>query len=100
LSDREAAQLERLFKALGDRHRVKIVNLLAGSQDAICVCKLIPALGLAQATVSYHLKLLVDAGVVEREQRGRFGFYRIAPEAFDRLGEVVRQPTRDFASAL
>ena len=68
-----------MFKALADRHRVQILNLLAGADDAVCVCKLMPALGLAQPTVSYHLKLLVDAGLLERERRGRFSYYRLAP---------------------
>ena len=55
LSQDEAADLERLFKALADRHRVQIVNVLASAEDAVCVCALEPALGLAQPTVSYHL---------------------------------------------
>jgi ArsR family transcriptional regulator len=92
LSEREAAELERLFKALADRHRVQIVNLLAGAEDAVCVCKLEPALGLSQPTVSYHLKLLVEAGLLERERRGRFGYYRLSEGALDRLGELVRGP--------
>jgi ArsR family transcriptional regulator len=92
LSEGEAAELERLFKALADRHRVRILNLLAGAGDAVCVCKLMPALGLAQPTVSYHLKLLVEAGLLERERRGRFAYYRLAAGALDRLGELVRGP--------
>ena len=92
LTEVQAGELEQLFKALADRHRVRIVNLLAGSDDAVCVCKLMPALGLAQPTVSYHLKLLVDAGLLERERRGRFSYYRLAVGALDRLGELVRGP--------
>ena len=88
----QAVELERLFKALADRHRIRILNLLAGTEDPICVCKLMPALGLAQPTVSYHLKLLVDAGLIERERRGRFGYYRLAPSALERLGELVGGP--------
>jgi ArsR family transcriptional regulator len=92
LSDGQAAELERLFKALADRHRVRIVNLLASAEDAVCVCELEPALGLSQPTVSYHLKLLVEAGLLEREQRGRFGYYRLANGVLERLGELVRGP--------
>lgn len=92
LSERQAIELERLFKALADRHRVRILNLLAGTGDAVCVCKLMPALGLAQPTVSYHLKLLVEAGLLERERRGRFAYYRLTAGALDRLGELVRGP--------
>jgi ArsR family transcriptional regulator len=92
LTQAQAAELERVFKALADRHRVQIVNLLAHADDAVCVCKLMPALGLAQPTVSYHLKLLVDAGLLERERRGRFSYYRLVAGSLDRLGELVRGP--------
>ena len=92
LTRAQAVELEQLFKALADRHRVEILNLLAGVGDAVCVCKLVPALGLAQPTVSYHLKLLVDAGLLQRERRGRFSYYRLAAGALDRLGELVRGP--------
>jgi len=92
LTRAQAAELELLFKALADRHRVQILNLLAGADDAVCVCKLMPALGLAQPTVSYHLKMLVDAGLLERERRGRFSYYRLAAGSLDRLGELVRGP--------
>ena len=90
LSAAQAVELELLFKALADRNRVRILNLLASADEPVCVCKLEPALGLAQPTVSYHLKLLTKAGLLEREQRGRFGYYRLAPGALDQLGELVR----------
>ncbi|MGH3078597.1 MAG: ArsR/SmtB family transcription factor [Gaiellaceae bacterium] len=89
----EAAELERLFKALADRHRVRIVNMLAGAGEPVCVCHLEPTLGLAQPTVSYHLKLLLDAGLLERDRRGRFAYYRLAEGALERLGDLVREPT-------
>ena len=95
LSPAQATDLERLFKALADRHRVRILNLLAATEDAVCVCKLMPALGLAQPTVSYHLKLLVAAGLLERERRGRFAYYRLAAGSLDRLGDLIRDPTSD-----
>jgi ArsR family transcriptional regulator, arsenate/arsenite/antimonite-responsive transcriptional repressor len=89
LSDEDAAGLERLFRVLADRTRVKIVNLLAQSEAPVCVCDLIPSLGLAQPTVSYHLKQLAGAGLVEREARGTFAFYRLADGALDRLAGVL-----------
>ena len=92
LTRAQTVELEQLFKALADRHRVRILHLLAGADDAVCVCKLVPALGLAQPTVSYHLKLLVDAGLLERERRGRFSFYRLTQGSLDRLGVLVRGP--------
>jgi ArsR family transcriptional regulator, arsenate/arsenite/antimonite-responsive transcriptional repressor len=91
LSDSEAGELERLFAVLADRHRIKILNLLASAdEDAVCVCELIPALGLKQPTVSYHLKQLAQAGLVERERRGTFAYYRLVPGALERVGAVLR----------
>jgi ArsR family transcriptional regulator, arsenate/arsenite/antimonite-responsive transcriptional repressor len=89
LSDEDAAALERLFRVLADRTRVKIVNVLAQAAEPVCVCDLIPSLGLAQPTVSYHLKQLAGAGLVEREARGTYAFYRLADGALDRLAGVL-----------
>ncbi len=93
LDDGEAAELERLFRALADRNRLKVVNMLAQTGgEAICVCDFQDALGLKQPTVSYHLKQLVDAGVIEREQRGRFAFYALAAGVLERIAELVHPP--------
>ena len=92
LTSAQAVELERLFKAIADRHRIRILNLLAGADEAACACKLMPALGLAQPTVSYHLKLLTEAGLLEREKRGRFAYYRLAPGALERLSRVIQGP--------
>ena len=86
LTDREAEQLERVFKALADRHRVKIVNrLLAAGGEAVCVCDLEPLLGLKQPTVSYHLKQLLDVGLVQREKRGSYAYYSLADGVLSRI---------------
>lgn len=86
LSDDEAEELGRLFRALGDHHRVKILNVLVQAGDeAVCVCDFVPALGLAQPTVSYHLKQLTDVGLLERERRGTFAFYRLAAGSLERV---------------
>jgi ArsR family transcriptional regulator len=90
LSDDESAELERLFQALADRHRVKVVNMLAQADgEAICVCDFQDALGLKQPTVSYHLKQLVEAGVLAREQRGRYAFYSLRRGVLERIAELV-----------
>jgi ArsR family transcriptional regulator len=91
LADAEAVELERLFQALADRHRLKVVNMLAQAEgEAICVCDFQDALALKQPTVSYHLKQLVDAGVLKREQRGRYAFYSLKQGVLDRIAELVR----------
>jgi ArsR family transcriptional regulator len=93
LSDAQAVELETLFKALADRHRVKILNILArAGGDAVCVCDFTEPLGLKQPTVSYHLKLLMDAGLLERERRGSFAYYRLGDGALDRLSDLVAAP--------
>jgi ArsR family transcriptional regulator len=99
LSDAEARELEQLFKALADRHRLRIVNLLAGAPESgVCVCDFVPSLGLAQATVSYHLKLLLDVGLLIRERRRSFVYYRIAPGALARIGALLH-PARVTVAA-
>ena len=82
LSEQEAKELETVFKALADRHRVKILNrLLAAGGEAVCVCDFEAMLDLKQSTVSYHLKQLLDAGIVEREKRGSYAYFSLAPGA-------------------
>jgi ArsR family transcriptional regulator, arsenate/arsenite/antimonite-responsive transcriptional repressor len=90
LSDAEACELERLFRVLGDRHRIRILNILlrAGGQ-AVCVCEFTDQLGLAQPTVSYHLKQLTDAGLLDREKRGTFAYFRVRADAMRRLSSLV-----------
>jgi ArsR family transcriptional regulator len=86
LTEDEAGELERVFKALADRHRVKILNrLLQAGGEAVCVCDLEELLPLKQPTVSYHLKQLLDAGIVEREKRGSFAYFSVAPGALQRV---------------
>jgi len=73
LGEREAIATAKLFKALADPARVRIVNTLATNAEPVCACEFEPALALSQPTVSHHLKRLLEAGLVEREQRGRWG---------------------------
>jgi ArsR family transcriptional regulator, arsenate/arsenite/antimonite-responsive transcriptional repressor len=90
LSDDEARELETVFKALADRHRVKILNrLLAAGDEAVCVCDLEDVLGLKQPTVSYHLKQLLNAGIVQREKRGSFAYFSLADGALNRIGGLL-----------
>jgi ArsR family transcriptional regulator, arsenate/arsenite/antimonite-responsive transcriptional repressor len=89
LSDGEARELERVFKALADRHRVKILNRLLGAGGAVCACDFEEMLDLKQSTVSYHLKQLLDAGIVEREKRGSYAYFSIADGALARIGRLL-----------
>jgi ArsR family transcriptional regulator, arsenate/arsenite/antimonite-responsive transcriptional repressor len=89
LSDKEAAATADLFKALGDPARVRVVNLLATSDEPVCICNLMEPLGLSQPTVSHHMKKLLDAGVVEREQRGRWAYFSLKGDAVEKLATVA-----------
>jgi ArsR family transcriptional regulator len=95
LSAQEAAATAALFKALADPHRVRIVNLLANSPEPVCVCELTPILGLAQPTVSHHLKKLTDAGLLHRQQRGTWAYYSLDSTAMRRLAAVTAPPRTD-----
>ena len=70
------------FRALGDETRLSLILAVAASENAeACVCDLVPETGLAQSTVSHHLKLLVDAGLLLRTQRGKWAFYELTKDA-------------------
>ena len=89
LSDEEAEATAELFRALGDPARVRIVNVLATTAEPVCVCELVQPLGLTQPTVSHHMKRLTDVGLLEREQRGKWAFYSLRPEAAERLTGLI-----------
>lgn len=89
LSDDEATATAAVFGSLSDPNRVKIVNLLATSSGEVCVCDLTEPLGLSQPTVSHHMKKLLDVGLVEREQRGKWAFFTLNAEALRTLAAVA-----------
>lgn len=89
LGEAQAGELEVVIKALADRHRLRIVNMLLRAEgEAVCVCEFEPFLGLSQATVSHHLKKLVEAGLVERETRGNRSYFSLVDGALDSVREV------------
>ena len=88
MSEDEAQTTAGVFKALGDQNRVRIVNLLANAPGPVCVCDLTAEVGLSQPTVSFHLKKLVSAGLLEREQRGVWAFYSVNRGALGRLATI------------
>jgi ArsR family transcriptional regulator, arsenate/arsenite/antimonite-responsive transcriptional repressor len=89
LSAEEAEATAAVFKALADPNRVRIVNQLANSPEPVCSCDFNGPLGLSQPTVSHHLKKLVQAGLLHREQRGTWAYYSLDPDAVRRLAAVV-----------
>jgi ArsR family transcriptional regulator len=89
LDEGEAAATAALFKALGDQARVRIVNVLARSGEPVCACEFEPALGLSQPTVSHHLKKLTEAGLLDREQRGKWAYFSLKRTAVEKLASVA-----------
>ena len=89
--DAERAEtLARVFKALGDPTRVRLISLIAAHEGAeACVCDLTAPVGLSQPTVSHHLKILTDAGFLSRSKRGTWAFYRLVPGALDSLARLL-----------
>jgi ArsR family transcriptional regulator len=85
----EAEATAAVFKALADPARVRIVNRLASSREPVCVCHLTEPLGLSQATVSFHMKKLMDAGLLDREQRGVWAYYSLRDDAGRRLSAIL-----------
>jgi ArsR family transcriptional regulator len=89
LTDEEAEATAALFRALADPARVRIVNALARTSEPVCACEFEPLVGLSQPTVSHHLKKLTEAGLLERESRGRWAYFSIRADAVERLASVV-----------
>lgn len=97
LGREEAESAAARFKALADPMRLRLLSHIAAADCAdVCVCALSEPLGITQPTVSHHMKKLVEAGLVTREQRGRMAHYNIVPEAFDAIRDIV-DVRRDFA---
>jgi ArsR family transcriptional regulator len=84
---REATRMARVAKALGDPIRVQLVDVLRKHAGKVCVCELTPLFEVGQPTVSHHLKVLRDAGIVDSERQGLWAYYYVLPGA---LGELER----------
>jgi ArsR family transcriptional regulator len=89
LTPDEAASTAELFRALADPARVRIVNLIATAGGPVCACEFNAVLALAQPTVSHHLKKLTDAGLLEREQRGKWAYFSLKRDAVETLAAVA-----------
>lgn len=84
----DAARLAPVFKALGDPVRLRMVSMIA-AQPELCVCEITPAFDLSSGTISHHLKLLREAGLVDCERRGTFVYYWVNPEALGALSALL-----------
>jgi ArsR family transcriptional regulator, arsenate/arsenite/antimonite-responsive transcriptional repressor len=93
----ERAELAARFKALADPSRVAILSMLSAERE-VCVCVFTDALELSQPTISHHLRILREAGLVEASRRGTWAFYRLVPEALEALRSALA-PDRAAAAA-
>ncbi len=94
LSAAEADQIVPLLKALADPVRLRLMSLVASHEGGeACICDLNPAFDLSQPTISHHLKVLHEAGLLDREKRGVWVYYRARPEALANLGALIGSPS-------
>ena len=93
LSADAAQRLAGVLKAIAEPTRLRLLSLVAAHPGGeACLCELTDPVKLSQPTVSHHMKVLVDAGLLAREQRGRWAFYRLVPGAFDALALLLSSP--------
>jgi DNA-binding transcriptional ArsR family regulator len=95
VSEAAAAGLAQVFKALGDPVRLRLVSLIgARAGGEVCVCDLTSAFDLSQPTISHHLKVLREAGLIDSERRGTWVYYRLVPGALERMAAALSPPAR------
>ncbi len=93
LGEEAAAGLARVFKALGDPVRLRLVSLIGAHQGGqVCVCELNTAFDLTQPTISHHLKVLREAGIIDCERRGTWVYYWLVPAALERMSALLSAP--------
>lgn len=95
VSEGAAAGLAQVFKALGDPVRLRLVSLIGAHQGGeVCVCDLTSAFDLKQPTISHHLKVLREAGIIDSERRGTWVYYWLVPAALERMAALLSVPRR------
>jgi ArsR family transcriptional regulator, arsenate/arsenite/antimonite-responsive transcriptional repressor len=93
LGETAAAGLAQVFRALGDPVRLRLVSLIGAHQGGeVCVCELTEAFDLTQPTISHHLKVLREAGIITSERRGTWAYYRLEPAALERMAALLSAP--------
>jgi ArsR family transcriptional regulator len=93
LGEGAAVGLAQVFKALGDPVRLRLLSLIGAHQGGeVCVCDLTTAFDLTQPTISHHLKVLREAGIITSERRGTWVYYRLVPAALERMASLLMVP--------
>ena len=100
IDETTAAGLAHMFKALADPVRLRLVSLIGAHQGGeVCVCELTEAFELTQPTISHHLKVLREAGIITSERRGTWVYYRLEPAALERMGALLSAPQPSLATS-
>lgn len=95
LSSEDAEQLARVLKALADPTRLRLLSMVAAHEGGeACICDLTDPVGLTQGTVSHHMKVLVEAGILTREQRGKWAYYALVSNTLTSLAASIAHPSR------
>lgn len=95
ISSEDAEALAAIFRILGEPARLRILSLIAAQPGGeVCACGLTEPLGLSQPTVSHHLKVMYEAGLLQKEWRGTWIYYRLVPERFEVLHKVLVLPAQ------
>jgi ArsR family transcriptional regulator, arsenate/arsenite/antimonite-responsive transcriptional repressor len=92
---REAERMAEIAKALGDPVRLQLVDVLRKHAGKVCVCELVPLFDVSQPTVSHHLKVLRQAGIVDSERQGLWAYYFVEPAALEELGAWLGDPSSE-----
>jgi ArsR family transcriptional regulator len=93
LSEEEAVDLAAAFKVLADPARLRLLSMIASADDdEACACDLVEPVGKSQPTVSHHLAVLTDAGLLDREKRGKWAYYRVVPDRLAVLRDALMSP--------
>lgn len=93
IGEASAAELAQVFRALGDPVRLRLVSLIGAREGGeVCVCDLTSAFDLTQPTISHHLRVLREAGIIDSERRGTWVYYRLVPEALERMAALLAVP--------
>ncbi len=96
LEEDDAAELAAAFKVIADPVRLRLLSLIAtASSGEVCACELVAPLGRSQPTISHHLSVMTDAGLLSREKRGRWAWYRAVPERLAVLRDVLEPGPAD-----
>ncbi len=96
MGETAAAGLAQVFKALADPVRLRLVSLIGAHQGGeVCVCELTTGFDLTQPTISHHLKVLREAGIIDSQRRGTWVYYRLVPAALERMAALLSAPAKE-----